>query len=103
MEQIKQSKHLVTLINNRRDFLLVQSELNEKNRAILLGWLVSLSKNLNLSYATIFLGIQILDKYSAVKKISIKEYQLVGLASLFMAMKFEEVRAPRLKDIAALL
>jgi hypothetical protein len=66
-------------------------------RTILVDWLIDVHAKFALHSETLFKAIFILDRYLSLEKVPRKLLQLLGIASLFMAAKFEEVYPPRLE------
>lgn len=66
-------------------------------REILIGWLIEIQPKLHLNHHSLYLAILITDKYCHNHFISKNKYQLLGIASLFVAAKYEEVKTPKLK------
>ena len=44
------------------------------------------------------MAISLIDEYSSSNDISLANYQLLGISSLFISAKYEEIELPRLKD-----
>ena len=82
------------------DFLYMnnQEQINQEMRSILINWLIEVQDKFNYTEQTLFLCISLIDRYSSFKKILRSEYQLVGIASLFIACKHEEIELPNSKD-----
>ena len=76
----------------------VQNDINEKMRGILIDWLVDVHIKFKLRPETLFLTVNLIDRY--LEKISIprQKLQLVGVASMLIACKYEEIYAPETKD-----
>merc|ERR1712235_192026 len=67
-------------------------EVNPKMRSILVDWLVQVHKGFKLVPDTLYLTVGILDRYlSNCEKISKNEMQLIGITSLMIACKSEEI------------
>lgn len=85
------------------DFLSsgVQVEINEDMRAILVDWLVEVSQEFRLHDETLFLGVSLVDQFMGRKRNSLPrhELQLLGLAALLIAAKFEEIYPPLVADL----
>ena len=79
------------------DFMAWHSDISASMREVLVGWLVEIQPQLGLGQHSLFLAALIVDKYCHSRYVSKHKYQLLGLAALFVAAKFEEVRTPRLK------
>merc|ERR1719375_1600543 len=67
-------------------------------RSILVDWLVDVSGKYKLSPDSLFLAVHLVDLYLEIQSTSRKELQLVGVAALLIAAKFEEVYPPQVKD-----
>ncbi|KAG9141546.1 hypothetical protein Leryth_019066 [Lithospermum erythrorhizon] len=76
------------------DYIDSQHELNAKMRAILIDWLVEVHTKFELNPETLYLTVNIVDRYLAKKQTSRRELQLVGLGSMLIASKYEEIWAP---------
>ncbi len=76
-----------------------QTDINEKFRAILVDWLVEVHNKFKLAPETLFLSVTIMDKYLEKKVIPRSQLQLVGIASILIAAKYEEIYAPAVKDL----
>lgn len=67
-------------------------------RAILVDWLVEVHSKFKLLPETIFLSVNLIDRYLEKEKVSWDRLQLVGVASMLIATKYEEIYAPEVKD-----
>ena len=86
---------------NRRDpnFLQRQSQVTEKMRAIVVDWLVDVMLHkFRLHTETFYLGVEIMDSYLSVAPTTRAELQLVGITSLLIAAKYEEMWAPEIRE-----
>jgi hypothetical protein len=79
-----------------------QPEINERMRAILIDWLVDVHTKFDLSPETLYLTINIVDRFLAVKLVPRKELQLVGISAMLMASKYEEIWPPEVNDFVTL-
>jgi cyclin B len=75
-----------------------QNDINEKMRAILVDWLVDVHAKFKLLAETLYITVNLIDRYLERNKVFRKYLQLVGITSLFIACKYEEIYAPDLKD-----
>jgi len=80
------------------DYMKYQRDINEKMRAILIDWLVDVHLKFKLVPETLFLTIQIIDRFLCRKEVNRNKLQLVGITALFIACKYEEIYPPELKD-----
>jgi len=67
---------------------------------VLIDWLIDVHYKFQLKPQTLFLTINILDRYLSSTCISRKNLQLIGVTSLLIASKFEDIYSPETKDIS---
>jgi len=69
-------------------------------RGILLDWLVDVHFKFKLQPETLYLSISLIDRYLEKVSIVSTQLQLLGITSLFIAAKYEEVYGvPHIKDL----
>lgn len=71
-----------------------QKELAWKMRGILTDWLIQVHVRFRLLPETLFLCVNIMDRFLSARVVSLAKLQLVGVTCMFIAAKFEEVVAP---------
>lgn len=71
-----------------------QPEINSKMRGILVDWLVEVHKKFELTPESLYLTVNILDRFLSLKSVPRRELQLVGISSMLIACKYEEIWAP---------
>jgi hypothetical protein len=71
-----------------------QPDINAKMRGILVDWLIEVHRKFELMPETLYLTINIVDRFLCVKAVSRRELQLVGISSMLIASKYEEIWAP---------
>lgn len=76
----------------------VQTEINKNMRKILIDWIIDVHHKFKLLNKTLFLTINIIDRFLCLKKISKQKLQLLGITSMFIASKYEEIYAPEIRD-----
>ena len=76
---------------NYEKILKIQTDINSKMRSILINWLISSQNLFYKKKSTLFLTINIIDRYISNKKILRNQFQLLGIASLFISFKCEEL------------
>lgn len=83
-----------------KGFMNGHVDINSRMRAILVDWLVEVHKGFSLKRGTLFLSINLLDRYlSKVKNVKRQSLQLVGAVALLVAAKFEEICPPPVKRL----
>jgi len=74
--------------------------LHPRMRAVLVDWLVEVHNQFQLLQETLYLTVAIMDRYLSASAIFTKrsELQLVGVTSMFIASKYEEMYCPEVND-----
>jgi hypothetical protein len=67
-------------------------------RAILVDWLVEVHMKFRLVPETLYLAVNILDRYLSIVDVERSRLQLVGVTALFIASKYEEIYPPEVRD-----
>merc|ERR1712002_695668 len=81
-----------------RQHYLKETNLRPKMRSILVDWLIQVHHRFQLLQETLYVAISILDRYLQVESVKKEDLQLVGVTSLHIASKYEEMYAPELND-----
>lgn len=84
--------------NPNPEYMRSQLKIDETIRSTLVDWLIQIHYNFKLWPETLFLTVNVFDRYCSLNEISKKEVQLVGIAALLMITKYEEIYPPTLKD-----
>ena len=82
-----------------RLYLSKQPQISEAMRGILVDWLVEVHLKFRLVPETLYLTVNIVDRYLSRKEVSKKNLQLVGVTSLMIAAKYEEIYPMGLDDL----
>lgn len=85
----------------RKDYMQAQTDINAKMRSILVDWLVDVHLKFELLPQTLFGCVSLIDRYLQVTELKRTRLQLVGVASLMIVAKIEEVYSPMVKDYLA--
>ncbi|KAL6966641.1 hypothetical protein U1Q18_032421 [Sarracenia purpurea var. burkii] len=88
--------------NRVHDYMDSQPDINSKMRSILIDWLTEVHRKFELMPETLFLTLNLVDRYLSVTTISRRELQLVGISSMLIACKYEEIWAPEVNDFIAI-
>lgn len=79
-------------------YMKSQSDINEKMRAILIDWLVEVHLKFKLFPETLYLTVNLIDRYLEKENVMRQHLQLVGVTSMLIASKYEEIYAPEVRD-----
>jgi len=71
-----------------------QEELGWNMRGILVDWLIEVHTRFRLLPETLFLAVNIVDRFLSQKVVPLDRLQLVGITGMFIASKYEEVLSP---------
>ncbi|AET39476.1 cyclin family protein Ecym_4429 [Eremothecium cymbalariae DBVPG len=72
----------------------------QQNRDILVNWMVKIHNKFGLLPETLYLALNIMDRFLGKELVQLEKLQLVGTACLFIASKYEEVYSPSVKHFA---
>ncbi|KNE54715.1 hypothetical protein AMAG_00674 [Allomyces macrogynus ATCC 38327] len=75
-------------------YITQHPELRWSMRVILVDWLIEVHQKFKFTPETLFLAVNIMDRFLSRRVVSLGKFQLVGLAALFLAAKTEEVSCP---------
>ncbi|BBH08095.1 Cyclin B2 [Prunus dulcis] len=81
------------------NYLEQQFDINEKMRAILIDWLIEVHDKFELLKETLFLTVNLIDRFLSKQTVVRKKLQLVGLVAMLLACKYEEVSVPVVGDL----
>ncbi len=75
-----------------------QDDLEWKMRGILVDWLIEVHTRFHLLPETLFLAVNIIDRFLSAKVVQLDRLQLVGVTAMFIASKYEEVLSPHVAN-----
>lgn len=78
-----------------------QLDINAKMRSILVDWLIDVHIKFKLLPQTIFMTVNLIDRFLSHQQTTRQHLQLVGITALMIICKFEEIYPPLLKDYVA--
>lgn len=76
------------------EYMAHQDDLEWKTRGILIDWLIEVHTRFHLLPETLFLAVNIIDRFLSEKIVQLDRLQLVGITAMFIASKYEEVLSP---------
>ncbi|OMO78122.1 hypothetical protein COLO4_24824 [Corchorus olitorius] len=85
-----------------QDYFCSQQHITIGMRKVLVDWLIQAHNSFQLMPETLYLTINILDRYLSRKAVSRDKLQLVGLGSLLIACKYEEIWPPQIRDLVSI-
>ncbi|KAK6244355.1 hypothetical protein QUC31_010764 [Theobroma cacao] len=84
------------------DYMHLQTDINEKMRAILIDWLIDVHQKFELSAEALYLTINLIDRFLCVKIVPRRELQLLGMSAMLIATKYEEIWPPEVNDLVCI-
>ncbi|KAF5095684.1 hypothetical protein DV451_004579 [Geotrichum candidum] len=98
---IKHLSKLEELTRSDPEMMDMQPELQWQMRPYLLDFLVESHLGLQLSQETLFLAVNIVDRYSSKRVVFRRHYQLVGCSALWIASKYQDKKnkVPTLEEL----
>ncbi|KAB5580804.1 cyclin-like protein [Coniochaeta sp. 2T2.1] len=75
-----------------------QDDLEWKTRGILIDWLIEVHTRFHLLPETLFLAVNVIDRFLSEKVVQLDRLQLVGITAMFIASKYEEVLSPHVAN-----
>nr|DAD41806.1 TPA_asm: hypothetical protein HUJ06_016129 [Nelumbo nucifera] len=81
------------------NYMMQQFDINQKMRAILIDWLIEVHYKFELVDETLFLTVNLIDRFLARETVVRKKLQLVGVTAMLLACKYEEVSVPVVDDL----
>lgn len=81
-------------------FKNTQKFINRRMRAILIDWLIDVHKKYKLKPETLYLTVNILDRYLSKKNVETINLQLVGVVAFLISSKYEDIYPPKVKELA---
>ncbi|XP_057795703.1 cyclin-A1-1 isoform X2 [Salvia miltiorrhiza] len=76
----------------------VQKDINASMRAILIDWLIEVAEEYRLVPDTLYLAVNYIDRYLSGNVMDRQRLQLLGVACMMIASKYEEICAPQVEE-----
>lgn len=78
--------------------LALQTQINSRMRRILIDWMVEVHIRFKLLPETLFITVNLMDRFAQGNHIPKKEFQLVGVTCMLIAGKYEEIYPPLIEN-----
>ncbi|ODV62007.1 cyclin family protein [Ascoidea rubescens DSM 1968] len=82
------------------NYLIWQSNLKPRMRSIIVDWLVEVHLRFRLLPETLFIGINLMDRFLSKEIIEVDKFQLLAISSLFISAKYQEICSPSIKNFS---
>jgi hypothetical protein len=80
-----------------------QKDITDRMRATVVDWMIDIHNKFKLRNETLFLAVNIMDNYLLLKTVKKSRLQLIGVVSLFIACKYEEIFCPEIRDFVFIM
>ena len=80
------------------DYMDHQEHLEWHLRGVLIDWLIEVHTRFHLLPETLFLAVNIIDRFLSTRVVELDKLQLVGITAMFIASKYEEVLSPHVQN-----
>ncbi|KAI5669430.1 hypothetical protein M9H77_19283 [Catharanthus roseus] len=77
---------------------LLQRDITQSMRGILIDWLVEVTEEYRLVPDTLYLTVNLIDRFLSGNYIEKQKLQLLGVTCMLIASKYEEICAPRVEE-----
>jgi len=75
-----------------------QTEIQWEMRRTLVDWLLQVHLRYHMLPETLWIAVNIVDRFLSKRVVSLVKLQLVGLTAMFIAAKYEEIMAPSVDE-----
>ncbi|XP_007018576.2 PREDICTED: putative cyclin-A3-1 isoform X2 [Theobroma cacao] len=76
----------------------VQKDVTANMRGILVDWLVEVAEEYKLVSDTLYMTISYIDRFLSLNTLNRQRLQLLGVSSMLIASKYEEINPPNVED-----
>ncbi|KAM7280825.1 hypothetical protein ACFE04_007959 [Oxalis oulophora] len=76
----------------------IQKDITPNMRGVLVDWLVEVAEEYKLHSDTLYLTVTYVDRFLSLKTLSRQTLQLLGVSSMLIASKYEEITPPSIED-----
>ena len=77
----------------------IQNEIKDTSRGFLVEWIIVVHRKFRLFPETLYVTVSIIDRYLSQVNIKKSQLHILGVASLLISTKYEEIYPPDLKDL----
>ena len=75
------------------------TEVKDTSRAFLVEWIIDVHRKFRLMPETLYVTVFLIDQYLSLRQIKKSQLHILGVTSLLIATKYEEIYPPELKDL----
>merc|ERR1712060_8026 len=75
------------------------TEVKDTSRAFLVEWIIDVHRKFRLVPETLYVTVFLIDRFLSLKQIKKNQLHILGVASLLISTKYEEIYPPDLKEL----
>jgi len=76
-----------------------KTEVKDTSRAFLVEWIIDVHRKFRLVPETLYVTVFLIDRFLSLKQIKKNQLHILGVTSLLISTKYEEIYPPELKDL----
>lgn len=84
------------------DYMSRQPDIDWATRGVLVDWLIEVHTRFRLLPETLFLAVNLVDRFLSRRVILLDQFQMFGATAMFIAAKYEEVLSPHIASFVYL-
>ena len=77
----------------------ISTEVKDTSRAFLVEWIIDVHRKFRLMPETLYVTVFLIDRFLSLKQIKKSQLHILGVTTLLIATKYEEIYPPDLKDL----
>ncbi|BEI89761.1 uncharacterized protein CcaverHIS019_0211230 [Cutaneotrichosporon cavernicola] len=97
-EIFKHMEIMEGLVMPNPNYMAFQTETDWTMRTTLIDWLLQVHMRYHMLPETLWIAVNIIDRFLSVRVVSLSKLQLVGVTAMFIAAKYEEILAPSVDE-----
>ena len=84
------------------NYMDIQHEISWSMRQTLVDWLLQVHLRYHMLPETLWIAVNIVDRFLTKRTVSLLKLQLVGVTAMFIAAKYEEILAPSVEEFVTM-
>ena len=96
---MKEQEKLFCVEANYLQKVQLVTEVKDTSRAFLVEWIIDVHRKFRLLPETLYVTVFLIDRFLSLKQIKKSQLHILGVTSLLISTKYEEIYPPDLKDL----
>lgn len=96
---MKKQEKLFRVEANYLQKVQLPTEVKDTSRAFLVEWIIDVHRKFRLLPETLYVTVFLIDRFLSLKQIKKSQLHILGVTSLLISTKYEEIYPPDLKDL----